>query len=1472
MVLSRHQEMLKELYKLKPDDCLEAIAKMLREILACETVCILLWNEGKQKLITEYSSGMPKELGRPEEYGLNEGLTGRVIFSEGRSVNCLINMAAQEIFDQSTRGHLQDSTTRWENMQAYAQSSIHGFRSLLGAPLFVRDQKIGAVKLINKLNGQEGLKEEGFDADDLETLSYFLDAIEYVVGIKRHEKQVQSLLGIGQKIISAGFNYDDFLDDTAVRCADAMNYRICIIRILEDKELKLRASSVKLPTPKASVSKNIPSSKAITHKVPLKFIHESESKLTELSLESVESGKKIKLSKVNPEYLEFLRKHSIRSFLVMPLHDGSSVIGTIECYTSLPRDFSLTELNTLRMYIDALIISTLKAREQSLLRNLIEIQRIDTITESKGKESRVIRGVLDHTRALLGRRLKVLSAIFFEDSVAKSGLDCDRLYGSREKVLKSVLGKKRFDRLFGEPSDYRSNTPKSFSVQKHGESKDRQTLDIITVGILPEPEEPPLGLILLGLQNVEGSDNFPSQVAQVSADSLAVTLANIREMKRSKILINMLDIVSKKETLSEIYEFILKKTTDFFGFDFGSITTVDYNNEEIRTVKCHSIKPELVDPNQWKDLSTYHWNDNDILVDVFHKKKPEVIHALTPGETRDPRLNEYIYTTFNHQDLARIWIPFVFRKESSTNLAGDEPGHDDESVLGIIEAGFHRQTQARIRARKQDEFVRFIDGCANALQRSALLEERRPVDDIVKRFNERTSEEHPDEILKKLLEDSVKLVKGDSGDITFLTHRDEKVRFLRDSIFYNIPDDQMDKLVRELEVSTSGRCGLVAYVAATGEPYWSNNVKNNPMYIEEFPEVESELVVPLRFSGQTFGFLNINSHKKDWFDERKASLVQTVADQGAVLYQNARIIWPLYKVVSPFNPFASPDQIYDRVIQIIEGFLETETVSVWRKHAERDTFKLQVVAASKELRKKYDEAGITYLKPDSFTGLAASGKKKEVQVSQGEMEQKPQFVHKEFARENGLRSMTAVPIQVGDEIYGAIDVFSRRDTKLFGDEVVILKIIASKAAIALQSAMLIESFSNIAKTAPDDDIRSILERIAQNALEMLHAEPVILFRYDASAEKGKQFDVKAILAGNLYHKNLRIVTNENHLANVILESDKPLYCKKESDFREFEEKSGRVWRSDRFDDDFWRRERIESLAALKLEHRGEVMGVMFINYRTPQEFSDASKRLMEGFASQAALAMYNARIIAENNQFLETKRKDSLSLSVSEVVYSVAHNQGNMVDRVSFRSKEIEKLLNQNPSDLHQKIEFQMQKMKVPLDKLVESFSNLKDYRTIDELKIEPHDINRLTARSMEMIRYSLEKRRIKIDMRPEANLPTVNCDQNQIQHVLVNLFLNARDAMPHGGKLTVSTSFNVYKNQVEIRVSDTGVGVPFENREKIFEPHFTTKKKIDGGSGFGLPISRYMMHKHGGSIELGGSKEGGGGGATFTVVLPVSD
>ena len=102
------------------------------------------------------------------------------------------------------------------------------------------------------------------------------------------------------------------------------------------------------------------------------------------------------------------------------------------------------------------------------------------------------------------------------------------------------------------------------------------------------------------------------------------------------------------------------------------------------------------------------------------------------------------------------------------------------------------------------------------------------------------------------------------------------------------------------------------------------------------------------------------------------------------------------------------------------------------------------------------------------------------------------------------------------------------------------------------------------------------------------------------------------------------------------------------------------------------------------------------------------------------------------------------------------------------------------------------------------------------------------------------------------------------MQRVFINLIKNAIEAMPEGGKLIIGTS--EVNDSVEFSFSDTGIGIPKENMEKIFTPLFTTKTK---GMGLGLPICKRMIEAHGGSISAESTV---GKGATFKVVIPANN
>ncbi len=114
--------------------------------------------------------------------------------------------------------------------------------------------------------------------------------------------------------------------------------------------------------------------------------------------------------------------------------------------------------------------------------------------------------------------------------------------------------------------------------------------------------------------------------------------------------------------------------------------------------------------------------------------------------------------------------------------------------------------------------------------------------------------------------------------------------------------------------------------------------------------------------------------------------------------------------------------------------------------------------------------------------------------------------------------------------------------------------------------------------------------------------------------------------------------------------------------------------------------------------------------------------------------------------------------------------------------------------------------------------------------------------------------------------LPTVDGDDHQIEQVMLNLAINACEAMPDGGTLLITSE--AADGKVLVKFTDTGCGIKPEFLDKIFEPFFSTKP-VGKGTGLGLSVSYGIVEEHGGTLEVE-SEEGKG--STFTVILPCAD
>jgi two-component system NtrC family sensor kinase len=176
-----------------------------------------------------------------------------------------------------------------------------------------------------------------------------------------------------------------------------------------------------------------------------------------------------------------------------------------------------------------------------------------------------------------------------------------------------------------------------------------------------------------------------------------------------------------------------------------------------------------------------------------------------------------------------------------------------------------------------------------------------------------------------------------------------------------------------------------------------------------------------------------------------------------------------------------------------------------------------------------------------------------------------------------------------------------------------------------------------------------------------------------------------------------------------------------------------------------------------------------------------------------------------------------------------------------------------------------MNKVEEETKRIEEIVKNLLDFAKPKVANLEEADINRTVRKAVNLMQNTLNISNIELNLSLDPSVPHVFIDSHQIQQVLVNLILNAVQAMSPGGKLSIKTLGGHGGNSVMIEVRDTGKGIPHEFLPYIFDPFFSTKGVE--GTGLGMSISYGIIKNHKGNIKVESTVNVG---TTFTIELPV--
>lgn len=309
---------------------------------------------------------------------------------------------------------------------------------------------------------------------------------------------------------------------------------------------------------------------------------------------------------------------------------------------------------------------------------------------------------------------------------------------------------------------------------------------------------------------------------------------------------------------------------------------------------------------------------------------------------------------------------------------------------------------------------------------------------------------------------------------------------------------------------------------------------------------------------------------------------------------------------------------------------------------------------------------------------------------------------------------------------------------------------------------------------------------------------------------------------------------------------------------------------------------VKSFAAVPLLSRQKVLGgIAADNLVSEDHISEKKVQSLMIFASQAALALENALMYEElktfSNQLEERVKKATAELqqtqeqlirseklaTLGQLSAGIAHEIRNPLTSIKIL---IHSLVDEEATPASREKDLAVIEAEIErVNKIIRQFLDFARPRPPSLQKI---DLHKILEETLHLVAYEIEAQGINLQKNYTPKNHYVVVDGEQMKQVFLNIILNAIQAMPRGGKLTVATfpeNISPESKELVVSIRDTGEGIPPEIREKIFEPFFSTKEE---GIGLGLPIVQRIIEEHKGRIKVESYPKRG---TTFYIYLPTS-
>ncbi len=463
------------------------------------------------------------------------------------------------------------------------------------------------------------------------------------------------------------------------------------------------------------------------------------------------------------------------------------------------------------------------------------------------------------------------------------------------------------------------------------------------------------------------------------------------------------------------------------------------------------------------------------------------------------------------------------------------------------------------------------------------------------------------------------------------------------------------------------------------------------------------------------------------------------------------------------------------------------------------------------------------------------------------------YKEKDLAKKEGLVSMLSVPMCIKNRVIGVINCYTSYPHAFSKTEEEMLTTVANQAAICIENAGLMETLDI------DEILRLVLEGVTKN----IGFDRARLYLVD---EKRNVLQCK--MAVGVDGEMIRGVVlpldpADSIVARSILEK-RPFVVPDAS-----EDPRVNSLLKEKFN--------LHSLVVIPLLTKEKALGVVAADHVEPgKTISKETLESMMTFAQQAGFAIHHALMYQELKAFSQQMEE-----RIKQTTADLRKAEAQLI-----RSEKLA-ALGQLAAGIAHEIRNPMTSINILIHSLRQNLSSgdpcREDFKVIEEeihrineivdqflrfaKPAPPHleraEITTIFEETLQLLRPQMEKLRISVE-KDFRSVPLITIDNEQMKQVILNLLMNAIQAMPDGGQLRLGGEVSKDGQWIRLSIQDSGVGIPPEDVDKLFDPFFSTK---EGGMGLGLSIAHRIIDQHHGKIEVMSHPNKG---TIFTVHLPI--